>query len=53
MTGKILVVDDDEHLRQFLCMTLRIEGYDVVEAADGVAALETARKEQPNLILLD
>ncbi|HEX8551339.1 MAG TPA: response regulator [Abditibacteriaceae bacterium] len=53
MTGKVLVVDDDEYLRQFLCMTLRIEGYEVLEAANGDQALKVARAEKPNLILLD
>jgi DNA-binding response OmpR family regulator len=49
----ILVVDDDAALRDTLAYNLRSEGYRVLTAADGVAALETARQSVPDLVLLD
>lgn len=51
--GKILAVDDDTNLLQVLKYNLLKEGYEVVTAEDGTAALETARREQPDLIILD
>jgi two-component system chemotaxis response regulator CheY len=49
----ILVVDDDESIRQFVEMALTDEGYDVVTAADGLAALAVIARATPDLILLD
>ena len=51
--SKILVAEDEEHIRKMLVDLLFYEGYDVIEAADGGAALEMACSEQPDLILLD
>ncbi len=54
MEGKrILVVEDDETLLDVLRYNLAKEGYDVVSAVDGVQALELARSERPDLIILD
>src|SRR4030065_2846929 len=53
MTKKILVVDDKQELRTLLKSYLTQEGFDVVTANDGQAALYAARHEQPNLIILD
>jgi DNA-binding response OmpR family regulator len=50
---KILIVEDDRNLSDTLKYNLRKEGYDVVTAADGAEALDIARKEKPNLIILD
>jgi len=50
---KILVVDDDDDLRRGLTLRLKASGYDVVLAADGLAAVSTARSEHPDLVLLD
>ena len=50
---KILVVDDDVDIRETLGEVLRIEGYSVLLAANGTDALELAKKERPDLILLD
>lgn len=50
---KILVVEDDNTLREVLKYNLQKEGYEVVEAADGEVALETAQKSHPNLVILD
>ena len=50
---KILVVDDDEGVRKLLAFELVPYGLRVLEAADGKAALEIARTEKPDAILLD
>ena len=49
----LLVVEDDASLRETMMYTLRREGYRVLVAADGVAALEVARQQPPALIVLD
>jgi DNA-binding response OmpR family regulator len=49
----VLVVDDEPMLRNLLSRLLRMEGYDVIEAADGQAALELAEQRRPDLVLLD
>lgn len=50
---KILIVDDNDLTRK-LCRALLVRnGFEVEEAADGVAGLEAARREPPALILLD
>lgn len=54
MTGKkILIVDDDEELRRGLGIRLKANGYNVVLAHDAISATSMARKEEPDLILLD
>ncbi len=53
MPGRILVVDDSASARELLRMTLSAAYYDVVEARDGVEALDLAATEEPDLILLD
>ena len=50
---KILIVDDDEHLLLGLATRLKANGYAVVSAMDGIAAVAVARNEVPDLILLD
>src|SRR5205823_3499761 len=49
----ILVVDDDAHIRQFVCEALDFEGYEARAAHDGRAALDVLAGWQPDLILLD
>jgi len=49
----ILIVEDDDTLRETLGYNLEREGYTVFLAADGIAGLETAKNESPNLIILD
>ncbi|MFQ3584093.1 MAG: response regulator [Cyanobacteriota bacterium] len=49
----ILVVDDEQHLRQLLKENLESEGYRVIEAQDGIEAITQARLHHPDLILLD
>jgi len=50
---KILVVDDDPDILEFLSYNLKKEGYDVAEALNGKIALQVAEKFKPELILLD
>jgi CheY-like chemotaxis protein len=53
MKKNILVVDDEPDVRDFLSDLLVDQGYSVREAVDGVQALEMAKQEKPDLILLD
>ena len=53
MSSHILLVEDDPTLRETVEYNLRHQGYDVTTAADGQAALAAARREQPDLLLLD
>ena len=50
---KILVVDDEASIRRILETRLSMIGYDVVTAGDGEEALETFRKADPDLVVLD
>ncbi len=49
----VLVVDDEVTIVELLKHHLELEGYNVLEANDGITGLETALNERPNLILLD
>ena len=51
--NKILVVDDDFHVRMMLEAILESEGYSVVLAQSGPEALAMMKEEQPSLVLLD
>ena len=51
--AKILVVDDDPEIVTMLSLRLGRRGYDVKTASDGHRAVEIARRERPDLILLD
>ena len=53
MSSTILIVEDEERIRQFLQRGLGFEGYRVEAAADGSTALELARDNPPDLVLLD
>lgn len=50
---KILVVEDEQSLREPLVYVLEKEGYEVVDAADGDQAIKVFNAQQPDLILLD
>jgi two-component system KDP operon response regulator KdpE len=52
-SSRVLVVEDEAHMRRFLRTTLKHNGYDIVEAVDGVQALEEVAYQPPDLILLD
>ncbi|MDX6447122.1 MAG: hypothetical protein QOH71_4196 [Blastocatellia bacterium] len=51
--NKILIIEDDPDLRRGLNIRLRASNYDTAFAADAVMALSIAKKESPDLILLD
>lgn len=53
MPVHVLVVEDDEGIREAVAYGLHNAGYSVVEAADGDAGLEAARGRRPDLILVD
>ena len=53
MADKILVADDEKEIRSLLDDFLKVEGYEVVLAADGEQALELAETEDPQAIILD
>jgi len=50
---KILVIDDEEWLREMIHLALKQKGFEVVEAVNGADGIEKARKELPDLILCD
>jgi CheY-like chemotaxis protein len=52
-SATILLVDDDPDIVRLLTMTLQQEGFRLLSASDGNAALEIARAERPDLLLLD
>ena len=52
-TKKILVVDDDKNICELLNIYLKNEGYEVVFAYDGSDAVNKAKEEKPDLIILD
>jgi len=50
---KILVIEDEEHIRTVLSYNLKLDGFEVYLAENGTTGLEMAHKIQPDLILLD
>lgn len=50
---KILVVDDEPDVVEFIERTLRPEGFEVISASDGMGALDMVDSEKPDLVLLD
>jgi phosphoribosyl 1,2-cyclic phosphodiesterase/CheY-like chemotaxis protein len=53
MSRRILIIDDDADVRRLAQMRLQLAGYEILEAVDGEAGLETLRAERPPVILLD
>ena len=53
MAASILAVDDSTSMRQMVSFTLKGAGYDVVEAGDGVEALNIAKRKSVNLVITD
>lgn len=50
---RVLLVDDDADIRRVIAYVLADEGYEVVEASDGQAALQLVSTQHPDIILLD
>jgi DNA-binding response OmpR family regulator len=51
--AKVLIADDQANMRQLVRLTLETGRFQIFEAPDGEAALEVARREQPDLVFLD
>lgn len=53
MNAKILVVDDEPDMVELIAHNLGLQGYEVETASNGLAALQTARRFLPDLVILD
>jgi two-component system, cell cycle response regulator DivK len=53
MAKRILIVDDDARNLRLLCALLRASGYVAIEAANGQEAIDKARNQHPDLIVMD
>jgi two-component system alkaline phosphatase synthesis response regulator PhoP len=53
VSGKILIVDDEDDIRDLLLVYLENEGYQVFEGADGENAVKIAREHSPDVVVLD
>lgn len=51
--GKVLIVDDEEHILELLKFNLSNSGYKVISANNGIDAVNIAKEEKPDLLLLD
>ena len=51
--ARLLIVDDEVQIRNFLCISLRAAGYEVLQAATGREAIQTCAHKKPELVLLD
>ena len=53
MMKKVLVVEDYEDARDFMKFLLESYGYQVIEAADGIEAINRVKQQQPDFVLMD
>ncbi len=53
MSHRILIVDDEINHRRSLSISIRMEGYEVLEASDGEHALETLKRESVDIVVCD
>ncbi|MFT3922651.1 MAG: response regulator [Myxococcales bacterium] len=53
MSHRILIVDDEINHRRSLSISIRMEGYEVLEASDGHHALETLKREAVDVVICD
>jgi DNA-binding response OmpR family regulator/DNA-binding CsgD family transcriptional regulator len=51
--GTVLVVDDEDDIRELVKLNLELDGHDVIAAANGIEALEYAVGEHPDVVVLD
>ncbi|GJM43041.1 MAG: DNA-binding response regulator [Ardenticatenaceae bacterium] len=49
----ILVVDDESRMRRFIRMNMELEGYQIIEAENGLVALDQIRQHTPDLVIMD
>jgi CheY-like chemotaxis protein len=52
-TKKVLLVEDNDDARRMLRLIIELNGYEVVEAVDGIEAIDVAESEHPDLIFMD
>ena len=50
---KLLIIDDDAHLRESLAEVLEMEGYECLQAGAAKDGIETARKHAPDVVIMD
>ena len=53
MENRVLIIDDDAHLRESLAESLELEGFDCCQAANAKAGIESARKNRPQTVIMD
>lgn len=53
MAKKVLVVEDYDDAREFMKFLLEAYGYQVIEAADGIEAVDRVKQQHPDLVLMD
>jgi|SRR5579875_310295 len=53
MAARVLVVDDDDVIRQLISVNLELEGFEVHTATDGLDALDRAKEVKPDVVTLD
>ncbi|MCA9966764.1 MAG: response regulator transcription factor [Anaerolineales bacterium] len=53
MPKLILIVDDESRMRRFIRMNMELEGYQVIEADNGIKALDQIRQHNPDLLIMD
>src|SRR5512134_3162398 len=51
--ARVLVVDDEAEVREFICQTLKTRGIDGLQAADGLQAVELLGRARPDLMIVD
>ena len=51
--ARVLIVDDDAEIRDLIAFKLGVSGFEVTTAADGAAGLAAARRERPDVVVLD
>ena len=53
MSQKILIIDDDAHLRESLAEVLALEGFETLEAGNAKGGIASAKKNKPEVVIMD
>ena len=53
MPKKILLIEDEDMLRELITKRLTIGGYEIIQSTDGIGGLKAAQEQRPDLVLLD